>query len=47
MKIRPTGAELFIARTDRLTGRHDEDTVAFPTFAKAPKNDGNEIEQYV
>jgi len=36
MKIRPVGAELFHA--DRRTDRHNEATVAFPSLAKALKN---------
>ena len=34
MKIRPVGDELFY--TDGQTDRHDEVTVAFRSFAKAP-----------
>ena len=36
MKIRPVGAELFHA--GRWTDRHNEAIVAFPSMAKAPKN---------
>jgi hypothetical protein len=36
-KICPVGAELFHVK--RQTDRHDKAIIAFPNFAKTPKND--------
>jgi len=39
MRIRPVGAELFHAdKTYRSTGRHEEATIRFPSFAISPRH---------